>query len=201
MNRCMLIGYLASKISIFNKNRLNSLAAWLTLIFFGLRKKRKKINNFIKSANRHFHIRFLVRSGCILQKMKLHFKFRAQMPLLMRVSIQVVSTHTDAHITQLKLTALPISSSWKHSKHIWHCLLKYTWRCRSKAENICHRTTKFRLLTWNKFQELCYYVYFGPLTIMWQIIVYVGIKQKQKVIILCHCLDFCHYSIKFDFCF
>lgn len=156
MNRCMLIGYLASEIRIFNKNRLNALAAWLTLISFRLHKKRKKINNFIKSADRHFHICFLDCSGCILQTMELHFKRSARMALLMRVSTQVVSTHTDAHSTQLKLTGLPISTSWKHPKHIWHHLLRYTWRCRFKTQTICHRTTKFRLLTWNKFQELCY---------------------------------------------
>lgn len=126
MNRCVLIGYLASEIRIFNKNRLNSLAAWLTLVSFRLRKKRKKINKFIKSANRHFHICFLVCSGRVLQKMELRLTCSARMALLMRVSTQVVSSHTDAQITQLKLTGFPISISWKHSEHIWPCLLRYT---------------------------------------------------------------------------
>lgn len=178
MDRCMLVGDLASEISIFNKDGFNSLAAWLTLIFFRLCRKRKIINNFIKYANRHFHIHFHVCSVYILQKIELHFKYSAMMPLLMQISIQVIALMLNAHVTQLKLTCFLISSSWKHSRNIWSFILKYM-RCRFKIQNHCHRTTKFKLSTWNKFQDLCYQAYSGQLTIIWETIAHMRIKQNE----------------------
>lgn len=119
MDRCMLIGYLTSKISIFNKNRFNPLAAWLTLISFRLHRKRKIINNFIKQANKLFHIHFLVCSPYIFFKRQIYI---LNTELCLNTYINSITVTLNVHITQLKLRYLLIASSWKHSRIIWNFL-------------------------------------------------------------------------------